>query len=41
MNILTAINEASEVLKKNHIKSPKLDSEILLSKIIKKDRKYK
>jgi len=40
MNILTAINEASEVLKKNHIKSPKLDSEILLSKIIKKDRKY-
>ena len=40
MNILTVINGASEVLKKNHIKSAKLDSEILLSKIIKKDRKY-
>ena len=40
MNILTAINGASEVLRKNHIKSAKLDSEILLSKIIKKDRKY-
>ena len=40
MNILTAINGASEVLKKNHIKSAKLDSEILLSKIIRKDRKY-
>ena len=40
MNILTAINEASEVLKKNHVKSAKLDSEILLSKIIRKDRKY-
>ena len=40
MNILTAINEASEVLRKNRIKSAKLDSEILLSKIIKKDRKY-
>ena len=40
MNILTAINEASEVLRKNCIKSAKLDSEILLSKIIKKDRKY-
>ena len=40
MNILTAINGASEVLKKNHVKSAKLDSEILLSKIIRKDRKY-
>ena len=40
MNILTVINGASEVLKKNHIKSAKLDSEILLSKIIRKDRKY-
>ena len=40
MNILTAINGASEVLRKNHIKSAKLDSEILLSKVIKKDRKY-
>ena len=40
MNILTAINDASEVLKKNHIVSAKLDSEILLSKVMKKDRKY-
>jgi len=40
MDILTAINGASEILKKNLIKSAKLDSEILLSKIIKKDRKY-
>ena len=40
MNILTAINVASEQLKKNHIKSAKLDSEILLSNVIKKDRKY-
>ena len=40
MNIQTAINGASELLKKNFIKSAKLDSEILLSKVIKKDRKY-
>ena len=40
MNILKAINKASEILKKKHIKSAKLDSEILLSKILKKDRKY-
>ena len=40
MNIQTAINGASELLRKNFIKSAKLDSEILLSKVIKKDRKY-
>jgi len=40
VNILTALNGASEILKKNDIKSAKLDSEILLSKVIKKDRKY-
>ena len=40
MNILGAINEATEVLKKNHINTAKLDSEILLSKVIRKDRKY-
>ena len=40
MNILSAINGASEILKKNHIHSAKLDSEILLSKVMKKDRKY-
>ena len=40
MNILSAINGASEILKKNHIHSAKLDSEILLSKVMRKDRKY-
>ena len=40
MNIENAINEASLILKKNKIKSPKLDSEILLSETIKKDRRY-
>ena len=40
MNILEAINKATEVLKKNHINSAKLDSEILLSKVIRKERKY-
>jgi len=40
MNILEAINDATQVLKKNHINSAKLDSEILLSKVIRKERKY-
>ena len=40
MNILKAINEATKILKKNHINTAKLDSEILLSKVIKRDRKY-
>jgi len=40
MNIVNAINQASEVLKNNKIKSPKLDSEILMSKAIQKDRKF-
>ena len=40
MNIENAINEASKLLKKNNIKSPKLDSEILMSKVIQKDRLF-
>ena len=40
MNILEALNKGSSILKKNNIKSPELDSEILLSEIIKKDRKF-
>ena len=40
MNILEAINEATKVLKKNYINTAKLDSEILLSKVIGKERKY-
>ena len=40
MNILKAINDATEVLKKNHICTAKLDSEILLSNVIRKERKY-
>ena len=40
MNIQTLLNEASYLLKKKNIISANLDSEILLSHIIKKDRKY-
>ena len=40
MNIFTAINEGSKILKKNDIKCPVLDSEILLAKVLKKQRKY-
>ena len=40
MNFQAAIVEASNELKKNNIKSYSLDSEILLSKVIGKDRKY-
>ena len=36
MNIDEAIKEASILLKKNNIKSSKLDSEILMSKVIQK-----
>ena len=38
MNILEAINGANKFLEKNNIKSAKLDSEILLSNVIKKKR---
>ena len=40
MKINTAIEKAYQELKKNEIKSPGLDSEILLSKVIKKSREY-
>ena len=39
MNILEAINGANKFLEKNNVKSAKLDSEILLSNVIKKKRK--
>ncbi len=40
MNIQTLLNQASKTLKQLPNTSSKLDSEILLSKIIKKNRKY-
>tara|TARA_B100001057_G_scaffold172955_1_gene173683 strand:- start:1979 stop:2821 length:843 start_codon:yes stop_codon:yes gene_type:complete len=40
MNIQTLIRDGSLILKRNKIKSYKLDSEILMSKVISKDRKY-
>ena len=40
MNILEALNKGSAKLKKSNINSFQLDSEILLSEIIKKDRKF-
>ena len=40
MDIQTTLNKATNILKDNKIKSPSLDSEILLSKVIKKARKY-
>ena len=40
MNIEIAIKNACKELKENKISSPLLDSELLLSKVIKKDRKF-
>ena len=40
MNIYSAIQEGKDNLKKNFIKYAILDSEILLSKAINKNRKY-
>ena len=40
MNIEKTLNKAIVFLKQHNVKNPHLDSEILLSKIIKKDRKY-
>ena len=40
MNIEKAIIDAVDKLAKKKIKSPKIDSEILMSQIIKKDRKF-
>ena len=40
MNIETAIQKASSDLKRNNIKTSLLDSEILMSQALKKDRKF-
>ena len=40
MNINLAIIKGAKVLKDNYINNPYLDSEILMSKVINKDRKY-
>ena len=40
MNIQEAINLAAILLKDSNVKTPYLDSELILSKVIKKDRKY-
>ena len=40
MNINSAINEGSKILKNKFIPNPQLDSEILMAKTINKDRNY-
>jgi len=40
MNIEKTITKGTKLLKNSNIKNPYLDSELLLSKVIKKDRKY-
>ena len=40
MNIYDAIANGNRILKKNNIKSAQLDSEILMSKVLNKNRKY-
>ena len=40
MNIQSALIEANKILAENNIITSKLDSEILLSKVLKKDRKF-
>ena len=40
MNIQTAINEARYILKNSKIKSPRLDCEMLMSKVLNKSRSY-
>ena len=40
MNIQTALNQANQKLKKNNIFSYKLDSEILMSNVVNKERDY-
>ena len=40
MNIFNAIKHAAYKLKKNNISSALLDSEILMSKVLNKDRMY-
>ena len=40
MNIENILNEGINILQKNKIRNPQLDSEILLSNLIKRDKKY-
>ena len=40
MNIENAIKIASLKLKKSHIKTPQLDCELLMSKVLNKDKKF-
>ena len=40
MNIENTLNEGINILQKNKISNPKLDSEILLTNLIKRDKKY-
>ena len=40
MNIESALNEGIHILRKNRILNPQLDSEILLSNSIKRDKKH-
>ena len=40
MNISNTLSEGINILKENKIKNPQLDVEILLSKLIRKDKKY-
>ena len=40
MNIGSTLKEGINILKKNRITNPQLDVEILLSKLIDKDKKY-
>mgnify|MGYP001310601702 CR=1 FL=1 len=40
MNIHKTIKKASKLLKSNNIKTAYLDSELLLSKVLSKDRSY-
>ena len=40
MNIQTAINEGTNILKSKHIETAQLDSEILMAKAVGQDRKY-
>ena len=40
MNIENILNEGIDVLQKNKIANPQLDSEILLSNSIKRDKKH-
>ena len=40
MNIQSAISKGAKILESNLVSSPYLDSEILMTKAINKDRKY-